>query len=525
MAEPITNVLGTVAIKHCGEYDATMHYEKLNVVTYNGSSYCAKDNTIGNLPTNTTYWDLMAEKGDKGDTGEAGHTPVKGTDYYTDADKAELESTLASDVSDEVTDQLSDLTSATPLVASSTAGMTDTTRIYVNTADGHWYWYDGDSWEDGGVYQATVDSDTVTTINNEIEKSIANFSSEYFDENNIIANAFFVSSSATGTNGYTYNANVSISNPMYVKVGDEVNLTVDTKQGTRAFVVSDEKDRIISSDLPTYVTSSTGFTRTMVKSGYLRIAIFNEDVSSASVTVTNNKMLKDIALPFKNELNALFEKSALNKYKGKTMAVLGDSITYGYGTDKQYWKYIEERLELTHVYNYGINGSTIANGSAPMWTRIDNIASTDILLVFGGTNDFGYMPDQIGEQYTIVDGVRTLNFDANTFYGGLNQLFGKLVTNHYNKKLIILTPIHRQNFEAQPNDRTANSLGLYLDQYVEAIKNVGKFFGIEVTDLYSEFKYYPYIDAIRTTYFTDGLHPNSAGHEKLADIIIEKCFK
>lgn len=155
MAEPITNVLGTVAIKHCGEYDATMHYEKLNVVTYNGSSYCAKDNTVGNLPTNTTYWDLMAEKGDTGATGPNGYTPVKGTDYYTQSDIDELEATLSSDVSLEVSDQLTDLTSATPLAVSSTSDMTDTTRIYVNTTDGHWYWYDGDSWEDGGVYQAT----------------------------------------------------------------------------------------------------------------------------------------------------------------------------------------------------------------------------------------------------------------------------------------------------------------------------------------------------------------------------------
>lgn len=29
-------------------------------------------------------------KGDKGDTGAPGHTPVKGTDYFTEADKQEL---------------------------------------------------------------------------------------------------------------------------------------------------------------------------------------------------------------------------------------------------------------------------------------------------------------------------------------------------------------------------------------------------------------------------------------------------
>ena len=33
---------------------------------------------------------LKGEKGDKGDKGADGHTPVKGTDYFTEADKQEL---------------------------------------------------------------------------------------------------------------------------------------------------------------------------------------------------------------------------------------------------------------------------------------------------------------------------------------------------------------------------------------------------------------------------------------------------
>lgn len=49
--------------------------------------------------------------------------------------------------------------SGSPLVATSTSEMTDTTRVYVNTTDGNWYYYDGDSWEIGGTYQATGISD------------------------------------------------------------------------------------------------------------------------------------------------------------------------------------------------------------------------------------------------------------------------------------------------------------------------------------------------------------------------------
>jgi hypothetical protein len=51
--------------------------------------------------------------------------------------------------------QITALASGSPLAASSTAEMTDTTKIYVNTTDGKWYYYDGDSWEIGGTYQST----------------------------------------------------------------------------------------------------------------------------------------------------------------------------------------------------------------------------------------------------------------------------------------------------------------------------------------------------------------------------------
>lgn len=52
-----------------------------------------------------------------------------------------------------------------PLVASSTAGMTDTDKVYVNTTDGKWYYYDGDSWEIGGTYNSQgIDTDTTLLV-------------------------------------------------------------------------------------------------------------------------------------------------------------------------------------------------------------------------------------------------------------------------------------------------------------------------------------------------------------------------
>lgn len=53
----------------------------------------------------------------------------------------------------------------TPLVASSVSEMTDTTRNYINTTDGHWYYYNGSTWVDGGAYQSSqLGSDTINEL-------------------------------------------------------------------------------------------------------------------------------------------------------------------------------------------------------------------------------------------------------------------------------------------------------------------------------------------------------------------------
>lgn len=50
---------------------------------------------------------------------------------------------------------ISSVTNGSPLTASSTAGMTDRSKVYVNTTDGNWYYYDGTAWQIGGTYQSS----------------------------------------------------------------------------------------------------------------------------------------------------------------------------------------------------------------------------------------------------------------------------------------------------------------------------------------------------------------------------------
>lgn len=61
-----------------------------------------------------------------------------------------------------------------PLTATTSSQMTDTTKIYVYTGttsgnyiNGHWYYYNGSAWIDGGVYQSTgLQTDKTLTVTN-----------------------------------------------------------------------------------------------------------------------------------------------------------------------------------------------------------------------------------------------------------------------------------------------------------------------------------------------------------------------
>ena len=94
--------LGKVGILPKGEYSSATQYLRLDIVSYNGSSYlCIKD-CIGIDVTNKEYWLLIAQKGDKGDIGEKGDKPVNGVDYNTPEEKEEFKNEVVSTATTEV---------------------------------------------------------------------------------------------------------------------------------------------------------------------------------------------------------------------------------------------------------------------------------------------------------------------------------------------------------------------------------------------------------------------------------------
>ena len=203
--------------------------------------------------------------------------------------------------------------------------------------------------------------------------------------------------------------------------------------------------------------------------------------------------------------------------KGTKINFLGDSITEGAGTsshDKMFTMLIEREYGAI-CQNYGIGGTRIARQKTPTeekWDRdfISRVpemdADADIVVVFGGTNDFGHGDAPIG---TMSD--RT----PYTFYGALHCLYTALIEKYPGVPIVVLTPLHRLNEDSPKGDNKPAPVGT-LKEYVNIIREVAEYYSLPVLDLFKESGLQPKIPVIQQKYVPDGLHPNDDGNAILA---------
>ena len=211
-----------------------------------------------------------------------------------------------------------------------------------------------------------------------------------------------------------------------------------------------------------------------------------------------------------------------NQWEGRSAIFVGDSITAGVGTEKIYYEYLDECLELSSVTPMGVSGSCISafsdygQSNQPLINRYENIPSADLIVVFMGTNDYGHETPLGSEQDT----------EDKSFYGALNVIIPALVEKHQSSKIVFVTSLHRYgrgtsgilgtNFTY---DNIPNGVGATLGDYVNALKTICAKNGVSVIDLYTECTLDPTDATVRAEYMPDGLHPNAKGHEVIAEII------
>ena len=251
------------------------------------------------------------------------------------------------------------------------------------------------------------------------------------------------------------------------------------------------------------------------------------------------------------------------KPKPITWVALGDSITYlndhqnetGNRITKGYMTMVTEKLENIQYINKGYNGWT----ATKIATDIEKlgIQKADIYTVFLGTNDWwGAKPLGTFDDYKNNTGTKTVN-------GSFRVIVDKLRSLNDQASIVLITPMQRVDF-VYINDAKNNAWGSYkekggqqLEDFANAIIEIGKYENIKVVDLFHEegmghaqlvkfkrlknpvdgtyknFKYpdfigipfnpntdeYPYpMKSINITY--DGLHPSDKGYKKIAAELI-----
>lgn len=211
------------------------------------------------------------------------------------------------------------------------------------------------------------------------------------------------------------------------------------------------------------------------------------------------------------------------KWKGRTAAFLGDSITAGMNTSegKGYWDYLGEILGLKESIPYGVAGSCISatsdmgTGIAPFCERYKDIKrDADLIVIFGGTNDYGYNTP-LGDENDKTDV---------SFYGALYEMLTGLKAEHPKAVIVFMTPLHRVEFGGLSVDKQKNDAGYTLYHYIDAIKKQCENLEIPVIDTNTVYGLNPTDKFVKDNYLTDGLHPNEEGHKILAERIAS-CFE
>lgn len=210
--------------------------------------------------------------------------------------------------------------------------------------------------------------------------------------------------------------------------------------------------------------------------------------------------------------------------KGKKINFLGDSITEGCGTSdisKGFVALIGREEGLAAARNYGIGGTRIARqtypSENPVWdqdfsSRVEAMdPDADVVVVFGGTNDYGHGDAPIGrmEDRTVW-----------TFYGALHVLYAALIKRFPNALIVVLTPIHRED-ETNPSGELPykRAATVPLIEYVKIIRQVAEYYALPVLDLYATSGIQPNLPIIKERLCPDGLHPNDEGNRLLAQRI------
>ncbi len=212
-------------------------------------------------------------------------------------------------------------------------------------------------------------------------------------------------------------------------------------------------------------------------------------------------------------------------FHGKTITFLGDSITVGVGvsdprSDNRYSSVLAASLGMTEI-NMGISGTVMCTGGhrASRLADIQNISySSDYVGVLLGVNDYDQCRNNDSAKYYSLGEFGSK--DTTTIYGALDKMCSDLVNRfrETDTKIFLMTPVvtkwnSSMGVQYWDNNKL-NACGYSLRDLCDAMEEVAAYYGIVTLDLNE-------LCEMSESDFSDGLHPNDAGAQKMANTVKE----
>lgn len=228
-------------------------------------------------------------------------------------------------------------------------------------------------------------------------------------------------------------------------------------------------------------------------------------------------------------------------YSGKTLSILGDSISTfaGYipsgnavyytgsnsgvsSVNDTWWKKLMDATGMTLNLNNSWSGSRVAGASGTAsagFTRASNLGTDpDVIIVYMGINDFN---NEVG--LGTYDGTGEFPATTTTFREAYATMLNNLLTAYPLAEVYVCTlPYDEKNGAVGFPEMNGNNV--LLAAWNDAIREMADLFGLPVIEFSKCGLYYHNMDTYMGDYSSSAktaLHPNAAGHSKLANMAIK----
>lgn len=355
--------------------------------------------------------------------------------------------------------------------------------------------------------QSTELTDTKDSINNKYDKEFVNI----LDVAKAIANKSIDADTGAAVDNSTG----------YWLASDFVKLNANTRYYCNGIFLNGIFGFYTSKDANTFVKSPAGvevhglsawtYKKGYIETGsseiYFRGSIASEMKDSAYISEWVDEYVLHTALQLKDFVHIAAEGS---KLKGKKILVIGDSISTDYygsypkwvtALIKAHYLPLDTVNNSIHATGFVADAGTAGNDFFSRLKSVENKSSFDLVIVFGGINDYSL--------YKQEDSISTI------FTNAVDAFFEYLVNNYVNARFGVIKPMLCNRPGAADN---AHKIRLYADYIAGAAKK----YAIPALNMTDESGFNPFITQLYERWsllpsgqeLHDGIHPNEEFERK-----------